>query len=487
MKNQSMYIRLQNQYKKLNSRIQKAIKNGRFYGYTQFKQEQLFARLKRYSLQLKQVAAGVAVVGALGVATPAVGQVTQYNLVEHTGTANPLSGLNPQFLNRPIFVDIDNDGDQDLFLEGWTASTDNIMGYYENTGTVNAPNFVAQTGANNPLDGIGNGKFTTFVDIDNDGDMDCFRGNHAYYNDADCFYYKNEGTASTPNFVLQPDSLNPMDSVVSHLDALPIPATFVWLAPMLSFVDIDNDGDMDCFAAVYTYGSYSGPEDIWYYENVGTAITPSFMRQTEVNNPLGNTEVILNSLYYTNKQSIVFKDTDKDGDMDAILTSTGGTGVGAPLPTRHTPFFENQGTANNPNFVLSTNTPIDSAFTGSVSYKQTYALVDIDGDNDLDVFRVAINADSIAFFENMDTTTLSITEIEEASFSIFPNPTTGLVYFEKSIEGQASIYNELGQNIYVKELKNEQYLNLSKLGNGIYFLVIETDKERIRKTILIEK
>jgi hypothetical protein len=65
MKKQTMYNRLQEQYNKLNSRIQKAIKTGRFNQLTQFKQDRLFGRLQRYSLQMKRVAAGVAVVAAL--------------------------------------------------------------------------------------------------------------------------------------------------------------------------------------------------------------------------------------------------------------------------------------------------------------------------------------------------------------------------------------------------------------------------------------
>jgi hypothetical protein len=477
-----MYIRLQNQYKKLNSRIQKSIKNGHFYQFSIFKQQQLLARLKRFSLQMKQVAAGVAICTALGLATPAVGQIQAWNLVEKTGAANPLDNLSSKVMNRSIFVDIDNDGDQDLFLEkGDIPFPNNIIYYYENTGTINNPNFVAQTGTNHPLDGIGNGKYTTFVDIDNDGDMDCFRG--SYYVNADCSYYKNEGTVSTPNFILQPDSLNPMDSVVHHLNALTPPnPSSTSFSPMLSFVDIDNDGDMDCFAAIYTYGGYITTKNTWYYENQGTANSPSFIRTSEANNPLDSVGVYLNDVYYKNKQSVVFKDIDIDGDMDAILSlNAGGYNI--------TSFFENQGTATTPSFVLSSNTPVDSALT-YLNQNETFALVDIDGDSDLDVFRTigSFNSDTIAFFENLDTTITKISNLrEEEAIAIYPNPTTGILHFEKGVTGMLRLFDISGQEIWTKEIFDEQAVDFSKIPNGLYFLTIENDKMRIRKKVLIQK
>ena len=480
MKKQSVYVRLQQQYKKLSSRIQKSIKNGRFYQFSQFKQEQLLGRLKRYSLQMKQLGMGVAACAALGMSTPAFGQgpVTQFDLVERTGTANPLNAADPYYQNQPVFVDIDGDGDQDLFLAKTTfsANTVNIISYYENTGTANVPTFIERTGANNPLDGIGSGKFTSFVDIDGDGDMDCFRGN--LYNDSSkCSYYRNEGSFVNPIFVERPN-LNPLDSVGIHLMVSGGTPTSGYFTPMTSFVDIDNDGDMDCFVGLYGYNG-TPSDGIWYYENIGSATNPSFLSSKSsgtITNPLDG----FNITNQRNFQAAVFKDTDKDGDMDALL-------LAGTLSTPPTMFYENQGSVGAPNFVLSINTPIDSALL-SPNDPGLLALVDIDGDTDLDVFKAGnYNLNYVSFYENLDTTIVAITKIEEASFSIHPIPTTGLLHFEKNITGQANIYNELGQEVYAKELEGEQTLNLSKLENGLYFLTIKTEQEHIRKTILIEK
>ncbi len=48
----------------------------------------------------------------------------------------------------PKFVDIDDDGDLDVF----TGRYDGYFQYFENTGDVNNPAFMEQSGGANPLD-----------------------------------------------------------------------------------------------------------------------------------------------------------------------------------------------------------------------------------------------------------------------------------------------------------------------------------------------
>ena len=71
-------------------------------------------------------------------------------------------------------ADINGDGDPDL-LVGEIGGT---LRYYENTGTANAPAYVARTGTANPFDGAtgGNNATPTFADIDGDGDPDLVVG-----------------------------------------------------------------------------------------------------------------------------------------------------------------------------------------------------------------------------------------------------------------------------------------------------------------------
>lgn len=89
--------------------------------------------------------------------------------------------------------DLDSDGDFDI-LEG--VGTSGVFRYYQNTGTASAPAFA--TGVTDPFGLSFSSLFPTpsLVDIDNDGDLDLFSGEY----DGDFFYYENTGTALAPAF-----------------------------------------------------------------------------------------------------------------------------------------------------------------------------------------------------------------------------------------------------------------------------------------------
>ena len=154
---------------------------------------------------------------------------------EVTGNSNPFNGLIPDWQRpAPAFVDIDGDGDYDCFIGEYGGT---IL-YYRNTGSSTSATFVAQTGSNNPLSSdngftdVGWSAAPAFVDIDGDGDYDCFIGDY----DGKTEYYKNNGNSSVPDFDHVTGSNNPFD----HLDFDPGGSN----SP--AFVDIDGDGDYDC-------------------------------------------------------------------------------------------------------------------------------------------------------------------------------------------------------------------------------------------------
>jgi len=105
-------------------------------------------------------------------------------------TANPfgLSSIATNASFSPALVDIDQDGDLDLFImtSPYTASS-NIL-FYENTGSPEAPAF--STPLTNPfgLDAISyQMAFPAFADIDRDGDADMFIGTSS----GNILYYEN--------------------------------------------------------------------------------------------------------------------------------------------------------------------------------------------------------------------------------------------------------------------------------------------------------
>ena len=106
------------------------------------------------------------------------------------------------------FVDIDNDGDDDLFV----GKADGRIAFFLNQGSFSAPLFELQTEdfvvihegldeQNNPtllktvLD-VGSNAAPEFADIDNDGDFDLFIGSK----DGHIFHYENRGNQLSPVF-----------------------------------------------------------------------------------------------------------------------------------------------------------------------------------------------------------------------------------------------------------------------------------------------
>ena len=219
--------------------------------------------------------------------------------------------LNPFSLSPPLnsgavvqmrhFVDIDGDGDYDVLANTiYQPSYNNFTSkyrYYENTGTSVSPQF--QTPTTNPfnLQDENNIAFSSFGDMDNDGDYDIINVLNTM-SFGGFSYIENIGTATSPNFgtaVATPFNL---------------PSTMNIIAPKL--VDLDSDGDLDILYAQQSQSPYSyyGGEFV-YLENIGTPITPQFTGQ--VINPFG-----LNGSIFNENITIDTKDLDGDGDIDIL-------------------------------------------------------------------------------------------------------------------------------------------------------------------------
>jgi len=90
---------------------------------------------------------------------------------------NPFGlGYTVRYAHSPSFVDIDGDGDLDLFLGFFYG---NKVSFFRNTGTASNPMFASDIASLLDLDGVGYGGNPTFADIDDDGDLDAFVGNYS--------------------------------------------------------------------------------------------------------------------------------------------------------------------------------------------------------------------------------------------------------------------------------------------------------------------
>ena len=84
----------------------------------------------------------------------------------------------------------------------------------------------------------------------------------------------------------------------------------------------------------------------------------------------------------------------------------------------------------------------------------------------------------------------NINEFSSSYFTIFPNPTSGLLtinYKLQSTEQPLEIYNSVGKLVYLdvlnggNEIMNEKIIHLGKLESGVYFIKVEN---LIKKVII---
>ena len=151
-------------------------------------------------------------------------------------------------------VDIDDDGDMDLFMGAYPTYGSAGIDYYQNTGTSTSPSFAAPVRDPFGLTGTSYVASPAFADIDDDGDMDLMVSTYDYVSSTIRFlYHANTGTASSPAFAA----------------AVANPFCLTWASSYLStlsFADMDGDGDADLFSGDYGYPTTG----ILYYENIST-------------------------------------------------------------------------------------------------------------------------------------------------------------------------------------------------------------------------
>ena len=261
----------------------------------------------------------------------------------------------------PVFCDIDNDQDLDLFVSSYLGQ----IAFFENVGNPETYIFELIDSTFADID-IHEGPVPEFVDIDADGDFDLFIGIGETIWCGKMYYYRNDGSPDVPNMVFVSDYFN---SIAVGGDSSP------------EFCDIDSDGDYDLFI-----GCDDG--SIWCYENIGDSVNYDFEYVTNnyFNIDVGNMSVPR------------FCDIDADGDFDLFVANES-SGFGNSIEGDMT-FYENIGTPSNPQFSFITSQYLFMDMSSLASP----AAVDIDDDGLIELL-VGINPGKVVLLENNGTQT----------------------------------------------------------------------------------
>ena len=308
----------------------------------------------------------------------------------------------------PALADLDNDGDLDLLVghEGGTLYC------FKNTGTISNPAWIQQTSSYGNISEPGHSLQPAFVDLDGDDNLDLLIGRNG-----DLVWYRNNGPPTNPNWARVTDGYKGwgFSSAVSpttgdwdgdgdrdlitgeHWGVLRFFRNNVppnWTDQSLLFpfdlhgdsapalADWDDDGDLDMLI-----GQAHG--QIHPYTNVGSATNPDW-----------RPDDVLLTLSGPNHPHAFPTLADVDGDNDYdLFVGEGGwqseTGAGGNIH-----YYRNDGTPSSPNWILST-----TNFLGlDVGGWSTPAFVDIDDDDDLDLF-IGDEAGTLTFVQNTGTVT----------------------------------------------------------------------------------
>jgi hypothetical protein len=357
--------------------------------------------------------------------------------------------------------DVDGDGKMDVLASGknklvWHRNTDGQGTFGTEQIIYNEPNSYPET--------------IYLSDIDSDGDLDVFS-----YANIQIFWQENNGTGSFGPIQIISTGFYGCDSIVA--------------------ADIDNDGDKDLFAS-----DWAGGQVVWHENTNGqgnfgaanvidTLIAPDQVDVADFDND-GDMDIVTldyatdEVMWYENMDgqgafgsrqiisntidrpfSLKATDIDADGDMDVLATS---------YSTATLWLFQNQdGNFNN-----------GQPFTSEVQAPIFITADDFNGDGKMDVLAPSYSKDEIIWFENKGP--LSIEESTANLFSIYPNPTNGLLIINSaSTVSEISVYNNLGQLLLTSE-KTDQ-VDISSLSDGIYFVKIKAENGQTETKKVVKK
>jgi hypothetical protein len=356
----------------------------------------------------------------------------------------------------PVLCDIDNDGDQDLFVGNFFRHLpgqlkESTIAFYLNTGTLTTPvyTFVDYNFANLNSFSLGLKMVPTFGDLNGDGKKDMIIGRE----DGTLAYFQNNATL--PSVSYSAPVLNYQDVSGTTISA------GQYAAPQL--FDLDNDGLLDLII-----GKKTG--ELIYYRNEGTSTVPSFVL---TNAMLGNIDVAT---------------VTPDGYPTPHFIRENGTtslflGAYDGQMRYYNDIDGNLATGNN--FMLVS----DNYLGFNSGAYSSFAIADLDNDGNLNMI-TGHDLGGLLHFESDPNSNIGLFESKmEFDFSLFPNPNNGIftIMTPDNSHKKMQITDLSGQVIFQDEFgANQTTVSVNHLPKGIYFVRISNDKGLMRaKKIII--
>jgi len=240
---------------------------------------------------------------------------------------------------------------------------------------------------------------------------------------------------------------------------------------------------MDMLVATPTY-DYANEryENFQYFKNTGTAANPEFA--APITSAFG--------LVFPPSSSFVaslpaIADLDSDGDLDILSCLVGYTyESNGTMEYGGAYYFENTGSATNPEYTISERNPFGITFTPSMIDKGSVivpALADLDNDGDMDMLSGAWYG-AFHYYENIENPVNTIQIQTGFSVNISPNPTSHYLNIntDESLI-QIEIYDLPGKQIATYD-GHETQISLRDLSSGTYIIrLINQEGEYLSKRI----